>query len=204
MTARLVAPLAVVAILLAAAPAASAGRLHHDIALADGHLRIAIEYAPAELGESLRSAELVCGLGERATAGSEAELAAADWSTLGQLIDRLAARESHRVEHAFANADAVLRDLRERYERRWAGASVHLRELRRGVAASRRGIAIMRVAVRQLERPYGSWKAHDCDAASAGIAKAFAHAPVGLEQINVGMLRLWRLAELPPPSNEGR
>jgi hypothetical protein len=197
MNVRLAAPLAVVAVLLTAVPAAAASRFQHDVRLVDGHLRIAIEYGPAELGESLRSAEIVCGLGERALAGSETELAAADWSTLGQVVDRLAAAESHRVEVAFRNADSVLRDLRERYERRWAGESERLGRLRRAVAAARGGIATMRVAVRRLTRPYANWKAHECEAAMEGVADAFQQAPAGLERINVGMLGLWRLAESP-------
>lgn len=204
MTSRLVAPLVVVAVLLVAAPPAAAGRFQHDLALVDGHLRVAIEYAPAELGESLRSAELVCELGERALAGGEGELAAADWTTLGQLVDRVAVRESRRVDAAFRNADSLLGDLRERYERRWAGDVVHLRELRRGVAAARAGIATVRAAVAGLMTPFDRWRAHECAAAALGVTTTFAPIPAGLEQINRGMLRLWRLAMPPPPRTEGR
>lgn len=196
MASRLLAPLVVVAALLAAAPAA-AGSFRHDLGLVDGHMRNAIEYAPAELGESLRSAELVCGLGERAVAGGQADLASADWMTLGQLIDEVATHEAHRIDVAFANADSTLRDVRERYERRWAGAATKLRELRSGVAEARAGIATMRAAVAGLEEPFGSWKRHECQAAALGATDAFTRAPVGLKRINVGMLRLWRLAARP-------
>jgi hypothetical protein len=203
MTSRLLAPLAVVAVLLTAAPTAAADRFQHDLGLVDGHLRIAIEYAPAELGEALGSAELVCGLGERALAAGEADLAAADWATLGQLVDRVAARESRRVDVAFANADSLLGDLRERYERRWAGDAVHLRELRRGVASARAGIATVRAAVAGLTTPFDRWRAHECAAATLGVATTLGRVPAGLGRINKGMLRLWRLARLPPPRTGG-
>lgn len=204
MLSRLAAPIAVVAALLAAVPATAADPFRHDLSLVNGHLRIAIEYAPAELGESLRSAELVCDLGERALAGSEADLAAADWTTLGQLVDEVATSDSHRIQVAFHNADSVLRDLRERYERRWAGAVTQVRELRRGVARTRGGITIVRAAVTGLATPFGSWKAHECQAATRGVTDAFTRAPIGLERINAGMSRLWRLAQLPPPRTGGR
>jgi hypothetical protein len=199
----LLAPLAVaVALAVPSAVAAAPGPLRHDLGLVNGHLQIAIEYAPEELGESLRAADLVCRLGERAMSGREADLAAADWTTLDQLVDQPATRQSRRVEVAFASADSVLGDLREKYERRWTGVSSYLRELRSGVREARRGIATMRGLVAGLKAPFASWRAHECEAATQGVEKTFARAPVGLESINVGMLRLWRLAELPPPPTE--
>ncbi|MBN9622527.1 MAG: hypothetical protein J0H06_06160 [Actinobacteria bacterium] len=50
----------------------------HDLGLVDGHLRIAIEYAPEELGESLRTAEVVCRLGEGSASRQETDMASAD------------------------------------------------------------------------------------------------------------------------------
>lgn len=193
---RLVAPLIVAVVLAAAAPAGAAPvPFLHDLDQVNGHLRVAVEYAPEELGESLGTAEVVCGLGERATSDLEPDLAAADWATLGQLVDRLAVGATWRVEVAFANSDSVLLSLRERYERRWAGRGEDLRQLRLGTRATRRGIAIMRRALAALEAPFGSWRAHECAAATDGVEAAFADVPSGLELINVGMLRLWRLAE---------
>lgn len=202
---NLVVSLAVAAVLASPPPASAApSPLRHDLGLVNGHLRIAIEYAPEELGESLRSAELICRLGERAARGGEADLASADWTALGQLVDQVATRDSQRVETAFRNADSVLGDLRTSYERRWAGAPTYLRELRRGVGGTRRGIKIMRRAVAGLTTPFASWREHECEAASRGVETTFDRAPNGLERINVGMLRLWRLAALPPPPTEGR
>jgi len=192
---RQVAAAILVAALVAAAPAAAApSPFRHDLGLVDSHLRIAIELAPAELGESLRTAEIVCNLGERATADDEVELAAADWLTLGQVIDQDAARQSRRIETAFRAADSLLGGLRERFERSWADAPTYLRELRRGVAATRRGIALMRPAVAGLATPFASWRAHECEAANRGVEQSFYRAPRGLQLINAGMLRLWRLA----------
>jgi hypothetical protein len=65
-------------------------------------------------------------------------------------------------------------------------------------------IRFMRVAVARLAAPFASWKAHECEAATRGIMETFAPAPTALGQINAGMLRLFRLVELPPPSTEGR
>jgi hypothetical protein len=204
-TRRLVAPLVVAAAL--ATPSGSAAApspLRHDLARVNGHLRIAIEYAPEELGESLGAADLVCRLGEGASSAGEADLAAADWTTLGQLVDRVATGQSRRVEVAFANADSVLGALRDKYEGRFTGATTYLRELRLGVRETRRGIATMRRLVAGLTAPFARWRAHECEAAAQGVEKTFDRAPIGLESINVGMLRLWRMAELPPPPTEGR
>lgn len=204
-THRLIAPLAVGVALAASSPAIAApSPFRHDLGLIDGHLRIAIEYAPEELGESMRGAELVCGLGERASSGGEADLASADWKTLGQLVAEVATEDSRRVAVAFGNADSVLADLRQEYERRWAGAPTHLRALRDAVAETRRGIAIMHQVIAGLKTPFANWEAHECEAATRGLEATFTRAPDGLERINVGMLRLWKVALLPPPPNEGR
>ena len=186
----------------APAPHPSPDSFRHGLGLVNGHLRIAIERAPEELGESLRTAETVCGLGERSLARQEADAAAADWTTLDQVVDQLAVGQAERVQIAFRNADSVLAELRTRFERRWRSSPVHLRELRRGVRATRRGIAIVRAAIADLESPFASWHAKECRAATRGIEKAFASAPAGIELINKGMLRLWRLAEKPPPRTQ--
>lgn len=201
---RLVAPLLVAAVLAAPAAASAAGPLRHDLGLVDGHLRIAIEYAPRELGESIRGAEIICRLGERAAAGHEADLAAADRTTLRQLIDEKATAESRRIEVAFRNADSVLRDLRGRFERSWADSTPRLRELRRGVGSTRRGIAAMRAVVAGLEAPFDDWRADECEAAALGVTRTLTSAPAALERINSGMLRLWRLADPPSPRTERR
>lgn len=195
-------PLLTAAALLVAAPAAAAGQFAHDLARVNAHLRIAIEYAPAELDESLGGAELVCRLGDRAAASGRTELASADWTALVQIVDEVATGESHRIDVAFRNADSVLGELRQRYERRWADSPTDLRELRRGVLAGRRGIASMRSAVAALEAPFDRWRAHECEPATLAVAEALTPLAPALERINVGMLRLWRLTQ-PPPTPGG-
>lgn len=195
---RAVAPLLVAGALAAFPTTAPAAPLPHDVNLVNGHLRVAVEYAPAELTEALWGAEGVCGLGERAAARHDDELAAADWTTLGQLVGEVAEADARRVDRAFGNADSTLVSLRARYERRWGAADERSRELRGGVGATRRGIAIMRRAVAGLAVPFDRWRTHDCGAAREGIEAAFRHTADGLRLINVGMLRLWRLAGLIP------
>jgi Arc/MetJ-type ribon-helix-helix transcriptional regulator len=195
-TLKLACPVALLLVLaLAASAQAAVNRsFQHDLNRVNGHLRIAIEYAPLELGESLRAAEVVCGLGEAALAKGDAEHAAGDWTTLDQLVGEAARRQARRIEVAFANADTVVRDLRRRYERRWATIADRLRELRRGVEETRRGIVVMREAVAALAGPFASWQAHECEAAGRGREEAFGQIGSGLQRINVGMLRLWRLS----------
>lgn len=195
------APLIAVVVLLVAASPAAAGQFNHDLARVNAHLRIAIEYAPAELDESLTSAELVCGLGDRAAA-ERPDLAAADWTTLGQLVDELAIRQTRRIDVAFRNADSVLGDLRRRYERRWTDSPADLRELRGGVHSARRGIASMRSAVANLQAPFGHWRAHECERATLAVSSALTPVGPALERINLGMLRLWTLTQ-PSPTAGG-
>jgi hypothetical protein len=199
--------LAAVALLVAfpatagAAPA-KPNRFLHDVDRVNGHLRVAIEFAPEELGEALGTADVVCGLGERAAAHGEADAAAADWSTLRQLVDGPATFAMRRVFVAFANADSVLVDLRERYEPHWAG-DPRLGKLRHGVRTTRLGIRIMRRAIGGLQTPFDSWRAHECRVATEGVTDTFRRIPTGLRLIDLGMLELWRLAGLLPSPEEG-
>jgi hypothetical protein len=187
----------------AASPAAAKPNAFlHDVDRVNGHLRVAIEFAPEELGEALGTADVVCALGERAAAQGEAAEAAADWSTLSQLVDDFATGAAHRVDVAFANADGVLGDLRERYERRWAG-DPRLGKLRQGVHSTRLGIRVMRRAIGGLSTPFAAWRAHECLAATEGVTTTFRRIPTGLRLIDLGMLELWRLAGLLPSPEEG-
>ncbi|MBS1888030.1 MAG: hypothetical protein JSU06_12675 [Actinobacteria bacterium] len=204
MPARLLVPLVTVAALLALAPgAAAAGAFRHDLSRVNAHLRIAIEYAPEELGKTVASAETVCALGERAAAAGDPGQAAADWMALEQLVAEDVTEASQRIETAFANGDSALRTGRERAELEWSAAPSRLRALRHGVAETRRGIATMRAVVAGLATPFASWRAHECAAAIAGIKETFVPAPFALELINNGMLRLWRLSMLPPLGPNG-
>ena len=174
---RLLAPLAVALAVVTAGPAAAApNQFLHDLDQVNGHLRVAIEFAPAELGEALGTADVVCGLGEQAASRGEAEAAAADWSTLGQLVDGFAVGAARRVDVAFANADGVLRSLRKRYERRWAG-DPRLPGLRRGARTAHFGIQIMRRAIGGLADPFARWHAHECTAAAESVATTFRRIP---------------------------
>lgn len=196
---RLAVALCVAAALAAPTSAAAApNHLLHDVDRVNGHLRVAIEYAPEELGEALGTAGVVCGLGERAAMRGEAEAAKADWATLTQLVDEVGVGAKQRVQIAFANADSTLRSLRERYERRWPTDDPRRGRLRHGVHTTRLGIRFMRRAMGKLEEPFASWRAHECGAANAGVERAFRRIPTGLHLIDLGMIELWRLAGLLP------
>jgi hypothetical protein len=194
----LVAVCAAAALVAPTAAAAAPNPFLHDVDRVNGHLRVAIEYAPEELGEALGTAEVVCGLGERAARRGEAEAAAADWATLTQLVDEIGVGAEQRVQIAFANADSTLLSLRERYERRWPADDPRRGDLRHGVRTTRLGIRFMRRAIGKLEQPFASWRAHECGAANAGVERAFRRIPTGLRLIDLGMIELWRLAGLLP------
>jgi hypothetical protein len=197
--ARLVVALCAAAALVGPASAAAAPNpFLHDVNRVNRHLRVAIEYAPEELGEALGTAEVVCGLGERAAMRGEADAAAADWATLTQLVDEVGVGSEQRVQIAFANADSTLRSLRERYERGWSPDDPRRGHLRHGVRTTRLGIRFMRRAIGKLDQPFASWRAHECGAANAGVERAFRRIPTGLRLIDLGMIELWRLAGLLP------
>jgi hypothetical protein len=197
--ARLVAAICAAAALLAPASAGAApNQFLHDVDRVNGHLRVAIEIAPEELGEALGTAQVVCGLGERATQRGEADAAASDWATLTQLVDEMGVRAERRVQIAFANTDSTLRALRERYEHRWPAEDPRRGHLRHGVHTVRLGIKQMRHAIGSFAKPFASWRAHDCAGANAGVEKAFRRIPTGLRLIDLGMVELWRLAGLLP------
>jgi hypothetical protein len=200
---RLAAPLLISAALatsagLPASAAAAPSPLRHDVARVNSHLRIAIEYAPEELFESLRTAEIVCALGRKASEGGEPDVAASDWTTLDQVVEVPAEGTARRIDVAFANADSVLSVMARRYGENAAIPASRGRRLRHSISGTRHGIRIMRTAVGALSKPFDSWRAHECRAASRGVEEALFRTTTGLELINVGMLRLWRLAGLLP------
>ena len=190
--------------LIAAAPAAAKPNpFLHDVDQINGHLRTAIEFAPEELGEALGTAEVVCGLGERAASGGEAEAAAADWSTLDQLVNGFATDAARRVEVAFAAADGGLQDLRERLRTPLAPATRASANC--ATAPTRPGSGSATCAARSpaSRAPFAAWRAHECRVATEGVTKTFRRIPTGLRLINLGMLELWRLAGLLPSPTEG-
>ncbi|HVW45706.1 MAG TPA: hypothetical protein VHA76_01530 [Solirubrobacterales bacterium] len=204
---RLVAPLLITAALAAPTTAAAApNSLRHDLARVNAHLRIGLEYGPEELGESMRTAKFVCELGRDATARSEPDAAAADWATLDQVIQLRAVGSAHRIDTALANADSVLSLTGRRYGGGGSASNaLPARKVRHWIAEARHGLRIMLIAVQDLSRPFESWRAHECAAASRGITEAFTRGPTGMELINDGMLNLWRLsapAEGPTERNQ--
>ncbi len=161
----------------------------------DAHLRLAIETGPAELAEDLRSSELVCGLGQGAEERGDTAAAAADWSTLHQGIAQIDAPAAAGIDRAFALADADLRALRKTFSAPWSGQPPRLRELNRGVSATLRGTSLLRSAMDRIEAAFPAWEEHRCGAATEAMEAGVQALPAGLEPVNAGVLRLWRLLE---------
>lgn len=113
---------AVGATVLLCTASAWAGRspFRYDLHRIDARLRMGIEYAPVELGEGLSASEAVCRLGERAQQRGDAEGAAADRSTLSQLVEELDRPAMARVEGALQRADTGLGELRDKYAAAWS------------------------------------------------------------------------------------
>lgn len=181
------------------ADASALGRspYHQGLSHIDSHLRFAIETGPSELAEDLRSSELVCGLGQAAEERGDSISAAADWSTAHQGIEEIDIPAAARIDRAFGLADADLRALRSTFAAAWIGQRPRVRELNRGVSRALRGVRLLRSAMGQIEAAFPAWNEHRCSAATEAIeAGAFA-LPAGLEQVNAGVLRLWRLLKTP-------
>jgi hypothetical protein len=185
---------ALVAALALAGPAAAApSPYRHDLARASAHLRIAIEIRPGQLGEYLRSSEIVCELGEKAEERSDEERAQADWSTLAQLVRERDRREMRAIDGAFVRADENLQVLLRRYSRAWRGQATKVQELKLGVTRTREGIRLMRQAMDRIAMAFSEWERHDCIGAVNGIEAGIRRIPAGIEKVNLGMQRLWRL-----------
>lgn len=176
-----------------AVAAAAPSPYHHNLAQVSAHLRIAIEIRPAQLAEYLRSSELVCGLGEKSEGRGDEPGAAANWTTLSQLVRELDRRETRAIDDAFARADSDLVALRERFLRAWRGQPDRVRELKRGVARTREGIRLLRQAMDTVAAAFSKWEGRDCGAAIDGIEAGIRQIPAGLDKVNLGMQRLWRL-----------
>lgn len=190
--------LVALAVLAAAAlftPSAWAGRsaFRHDLHRIDTRLRIGIEYAPVELGEGLSASETVCHLGEGAQQRGDAEGAAADRSTLAQLVDELDGPAAARIDGALQRADTGLRELREIFSAGWTDHA-KVAQLRSGVARAREGIRRLRAAVGEITESFDAWKANQCQAATDAINTGIAHIPGAVSRINAGMRLLWDLA----------
>lgn len=178
------------------AMAGGASPYRHSLSRVDAHLRFAIESGPQALGEGLRSSELVCRLGSTNEGRGEAEKAAADWSTLDQLVEGLDVPAAAAIQGAFERAGSTLLSVREQFSAAWRGDRPRVAELRAGVALTRRGIRGMRTAMEQIEAAFPAWSERQCGAASGAIQSGVANFPHGLRLINEGMRGLWRTAGL--------
>jgi hypothetical protein len=187
----------------AAAPAApataTASPYTRGLNQAEAHLRMAIEVRPARLGEYLGSSETVCGLAEEAAARGDEAAAAADWSTLEQLVRDRGRPEAAAIDAAFGRADASLLTLRRRFSRAWRGQPERVRDLKGGVDQVRRGVSRLRRAIDAIAGSFASWEAHDCAGARARIRAGAERIPAGLVPVNQGIWRLWRLSAVASP-----
>jgi hypothetical protein len=182
--------------LLSASAVAEAGAprsYRRSLMRIDAQLRLAIETRPAELGEYMRSSEIICGLAERAEA-SGGQQSESDWSTLSQAVRELDGPAAQAVDEAFARADAGLVALNGRFSARWRGQPARLRELARGVKQARRGIRSLRAAMSTISAALANWDERRCAAAHQGIEAGVRRISPGVDQVNRGMLRLVRLA----------
>lgn len=195
----LLAALAVAAAACAcSAPAAQAAGhgaspFRHDLRRVDSRLRRAVEIAPVPLGEGLATSETVCDLAERAETRGDAAAAAADWSTLSQLVTELDQPAMRSVDAAILSADSALRQLRERYAPRWPQRE-RVNGLRLGVARARQGTKLLGAAMAKIAGSFAAWQGRQCGAAITATEAGVAMIPSALGRINDGMRRLWSLA----------
>lgn len=152
-----------------------------------------IEYAPVELVEGFSTSENVCRLAEKAEQRGDAEGAAADWSTLSQLVGELDRPAMERVDGALGRADAGLVELRKRYSAGWSDRE-KVAALGRGVAQTRVGVRRLRGALEKMAQSFGAWSAHQCKAATEAVEIGIARVPAAISGINAGMRILWGLA----------
>lgn len=192
--------LAAIAVLVAAACFASSASaaggpspFRRDLHRIDTRLRMAIEYAPVQLGEGLSTSETVCRLAEKTEEGGDAEAAGADWSTLSQLLDQLDRPALARVDGALLRADTGLRELRQMFSAGWSDHD-KVAEMRRGVAGAREGIHLLRAAMDRIAESFDAWTTHQCQAATETINSGIARIPGAVGRVNAGMRILWELA----------
>lgn len=153
-----------------------------------------IEYLPVELGEGLSTSETVCSLAEKVERQGAAEGAAADWSTLSQLVEELDRPAAGRIDGALQRAGTGLLDLRRRFSAAWPDRK-KVAELGRGVARTREGIQLLRSAMEKIAEAFEAWPAHQCQAATEAIEAGIARIPSAVTRINSGMRVLWALAD---------
>lgn len=187
---------AALALLVPAGAAAAPSHYRHDLRRLDAHLRVALEFAPEQLGEGLGTSENVCRLAAKAEAKGEVDLAADDWSTLSQLVSELDEPAARRIDGALARADSLLRQMRKRYSRAWSDPA-RIGQLRAGVVRSREGIQLVQAAVAKISTSFGLWRGHQCSQATAAIEAGIARIPGAINHLNAGMRPLWELAERP-------
>lgn len=181
----------------AGAPAAKATTppFLRDVGALERSLRVAIEDKPRALAESLTASEQVCDLGSAAEAGAESAAAAADWSTLEQIVARTGEPELEMVEGEFERARRKLDNLVAAYERAWSRQSHRRRSLRGAAASTRRGIAGVEGSLKHLSAAFGGWRTRGCDAALSEIYAFRRGAAFAVETVGAGMGRLWGIAE---------
>lgn len=189
--------LALLAAATAPATAAAAGPspYRHSLLQVDGALRAAIEEAPVAVGEGLLSSEVVCNLAEAAEGRGSTEEAAADWSTLGQLVERVDAPALARLDRTLVRADTLLASLGRTFTKAWKGSAADVRRLRFGVSRARAGVKGLRRAHGRIAESLPAWAERRCETAVTAVEAGLGRVPGAVEQVNVGMGWLWALAE---------
>jgi hypothetical protein len=196
--------IATVLCLLAAAPPAAAlaagpSPFAHELGRAERALRKAVEDRPVALGEGLLSSETVCRLAAESEGRGAGDEAAASWSTLTQLSDRVDSPAADAVDRALLRADSLLVGLRGRFATAWATDPRRVRKLQAGVDRSRSGIRGIRAATKQMTAALPAWRGHDCATATAATEAGLEAMPAAIEKLSDGMWRLWILAEAKGP-----
>lgn len=189
--------IAVMAGVSACSPVAEAGApiaYRRSLRQIDTQLRLAIESRPGELAEYMRSSEIICGVAERSQARGDREGAESGWRTLSQAVQELDYPASHAVDVAYADADASLVALKKRFSARWQSQPPKLRDLRLGVAQTRRGIASLRSAMGAIRAAFAFWDERQCATANQGIEAGVRRLSPGVDRVNLGMARLLHLA----------
>lgn len=178
---------------LTASAAAGDSPFFRAVSRLDNALRVAIEDQPEGLTKSLGASERICSLGALAEERGDAAAAAADWSTLTQVVQLLDEPGLRGVEEAFGRAASTLAGIEARFGRAWRGQQ-RVKALHVRAAAVRGGIRAASAALQPLRKAFAEWIAHRCEAALAETDTSGVQISAAVGTIARGMERLWIFA----------
>lgn len=157
----------------------------------DERLRFEIETGPAELSDHLVASAAACK--SAMVAERDGRDAGSKWADLAKIVRRGDQPETRMLIAGFNRSHMEFQGLRKRFAAKWSDRPSRVEVLVEGVNLAARGVRQLQTMLRRTNAAYPRWQEHGCAAAEQMIELAAVTIPGAVDQVGIGMERLWPL-----------